>query len=149
METKKPTHTYTEIPPNAKICTQPCVDHMLQSSKIEIIESKLSLVEENTKTVDRLSTKVSLLLTIVSFIIVIVASGALYTFTGLANFKDTYSEHRLQLQNEIHKINNDDKEFIRKEIKELTNSLENKMSDMQKKIVTIEAAVNVNHQPKK
>lgn len=147
MDTRTKQSQVVELPPNSKICTQPCVDHVLQSSKIEILESKLALVEENTKTVNRLSTKVSLLLTIMSFVIVMVTSGALYTFTGLSTFKDTYSEHRLQLQADINKMNTEDKEFIRKELKELTNSIDQRISELAKKVSTIEAAVN--NSPKK
>jgi len=134
----------------AQVCTSHCDEHLVRTKQIEILEEKLSVVEENTKTVNKLATKVSLLLTIMSFTVVLVTSAAIYTFTGLASFKETYAEHRLQLHSEISKMHIADKEFIQKEIKTLSDSLDVRISELSRKVTVLETTVsNTNNNTKR
>lgn len=128
-------------------CVQPCIDALVNRKNIEVLEAKLAVVEENTKTVNRLSVKVSLLLYLMSFIITIVSAGALYMFTGLSSFKDTYSEHRLQLQATISQMHNTDKELVRSEIKELLGNIEPQIKELSKKVTYLETRIESNTPP--
>ena len=96
---------------------------------------KLSIIENNNITVNKLATKVSLLLTIMSFVIFIVSGGAIYTFTGLNQFKDIYANDRIKLQIQI-------SESQRKNTKELTHAMSSLENNISRKIDTINDRIN-------
>jgi hypothetical protein len=122
------------------------------NSRISIMEEKYKVVEDHTITVSKLSAKVSLLLTIMSFCVMIVSGAAVYTFTGLNNFKDIYVEDRI----EIHKLINDTQinnrilieQSIRrleaalyKRIDVIEDNMEIRMNDIEKQYIELKTKI--------
>lgn len=106
-------------------------DHLDPASRLSIMEKKYKVVEDHTVTVSKLSTKVSLLLTIMSFAVVIVSGAAVYTFTGLNNFKDVYTEDRIDIHHLINDTQISNRELIQESIISLKVSLDDRIDDIE------------------
>jgi len=94
--------------------------------------------EINTIAVSKLASKVSLLLTIMSFVIVIVSGGAIYTFTGLNQFKDIYAQDRLNLQIQFAESQRKNTRQLTDAMADLEHSIGGKMDNMNNRLNNLE-----------
>lgn len=108
------------------------VDHLDPSSRLSIMEKKYKVVEDHSITVSKLSTKVSLLLTIMSFAVIIVTGGAVYTFTGLDQFKDVYNEDRLEIHHLVLESQIENREMVRNSMQRLENVMDDRYDVIEK-----------------
>ena len=130
------------------ICDKECKHHEDNLRRISVLENKYTVVEENTITVNKLTSKVSLLLTIMSFVIFIVSGGAIYTFTGLNDFKDIYSLDRMNLQKQISTTQEKNTEKLTNAISSLQDEIgdrlddfDERMDDFEKGMVKLETKI--------
>ena len=105
-------------------------DYILSpQSRLSILEKRYGVVEEHTITVSKLSSKVSVLLTLMSFAVFIVSGAAVYSFTGLDSFKDSYNDDRVEMHRIMNKTQNDNREVITYAIKALEEGVSKKMKE--------------------
>lgn len=130
-------------------------DNNESSRRITVLEEKYTVIENNTSTVNRLTGKVSLLLTIMSFAVVIVTAGAIYTFTGLNDFKDTYAVDRMELHTQISQAQEKNTEKIQSSIDQLEYSIYNRLDNfddrldgLEKGMIKIETKLETTHHKK-
>lgn len=129
-------------------CSKQCENHSLNTNRISVLESKYKVVEENTTTVSKLSSKVSMLLVFMTLVVFIVSAGALYTYTGVNNFKDVYSDDRIALHKELTITNDKNRKLIIDSINDLDDSidrkidvLDNRIDKMTEKVVRMETKI--------
>ncbi len=125
-----------------KDCDKKCTDHAVNTSRISVLEDKYSVVVENTSTVSKLSSKVSLLLVFMTMVVIIVSGGALYTFTGINTFKDTYFEDRITLNKELTIMNIENRDLIIDSIDDLEDSMYHKIEKLDDRIDVIDKTVS-------
>ena len=94
--------------------------------------------EINTIAVNKLASKVSLLLTIMSFVIVIVSGGAIYTFTGLNQFKDIYAQDRLNQQIQFAESQRKNTRQLTDAMVDLEHSIGSKIDNMNDRLNNLE-----------
>lgn len=129
-------------------CDKFCADHTINTSKIAVLESEYKIVENNSKTVSSLSGKFSLLLIIMGIVTAIVAGGAIYTFTGVSDFKVAYLGDRLALHQQIAENHDKNREIfqtaittmsseLRKDIKVMGEEMDRRMDVIESDIVVL------------
>ena len=120
--------------------------------RITVLEEKYTVIKNNSTIDNRLTTKVSLLLTIMSFAVVIVTAGAVYTFTGLNDFKDSYALDRMELHTQMTASNEKNAEKIQSAINSLEDSIYDRLDDFdhrldkfEKGMIKIETQLAITH----
>ena len=129
-----------EIIKNCDTC-EFCKDHSSYENRLTVLEKKYDVVEDNTISINKLASKISLLLTIMSIIAMLVAAGALYTFTGINSFKETYAEDRIQLNRELAQMQQDNTKRIETLIENFRASNDIKLGKINDRLRTMETKI--------
>ncbi len=124
-----------------------CEEHIINTSKIAVLESEYKIVENNSKVVSSLSGKFSLLLAIMGIVAAVVATGSFYTFTGVSDFKVAYLGDRLALHQQITDNHDKNREMFQTAINNMSNEMRKDIKTMgeefDKRMTVIEHDVDV------
>ena len=118
-----------------------CPDHKMTDKRLTAVEDKLTVVESNTATVGKLTTRVSMLITLMSIGTLTVLAGTIYTFTAISQFKEEYSDHRIELINQMNTSQQQTVEKLSNKIEGLERRIDHRLDTMSNKMATIEATI--------
>ncbi len=111
-------------------CSKQCVDHGVNTLRINVLEEQLDIVKDNTTSVNKLAIRVNLLMSLMGVAVALVTGAATYTFTALSDFKSDYAVDRLALQ---------------RQLSAMEHLLDRRLDAIDNRLTTIEAVDSYNH----